>query len=187
MSILRKMFNKDIPNPVKAVVTRWDQDPFAYGSYSSVGVNGTGQDYDVLAESLAPAVDGDEATSGEVYDGVGNAPRVFFGGEHTVRNYPATVHGAFLSGLREAGKIAAAFLGEPYKKKRTNEVPVVPVAQETRTNESPMVPVAQEKGTDECPVVPVAQETRTNDEGPVVSVAQEKGTDECPMVPVAQE
>ena len=35
-----------------------------------------------------------------------NLPRVFFGGEHTIRNYPATVHGALLSGLREAGKLA---------------------------------------------------------------------------------
>ena len=33
-----------------------------------------------------------------------NLPRVFFGGEHTIRNYPATVHGAMLSGLREAGE-----------------------------------------------------------------------------------
>ena len=41
-------------------------------------------------------------------------PRLFFGGEHTIRNYPATVHGAFLSGLREAGRIADQFLGCPY-------------------------------------------------------------------------
>ena len=41
-------------------------------------------------------------------------PRLFFGGEHTVRQYPATVHGAFLSGLREAGRIADQFLGAPY-------------------------------------------------------------------------
>jgi lysine-specific histone demethylase 1 len=37
---------------------------------------------------------------------VKNPPRIFFGGEHTIRNYPATVHGALLSGLREAGRIA---------------------------------------------------------------------------------
>lgn len=41
-------------------------------------------------------------------------PRVFFAGEHTIRNYPATVHGAFLSGLREAARIADQFLGAPY-------------------------------------------------------------------------
>ena len=39
---------------------------------------------------------------------------VFFAGEHTIRNYPATVHGAMLSGLREAGRITDQFLGLPY-------------------------------------------------------------------------
>lgn len=41
-------------------------------------------------------------------------PRLFFSGEHTIRNYPATVHGALLSGLREAGRIADQFLGAMY-------------------------------------------------------------------------
>jgi hypothetical protein len=38
----------------------------------------------------------------------------FGAGEHTIRNYPATVHGAFLSGLREGGRICDQFIGCPY-------------------------------------------------------------------------
>lgn len=35
--------------------------------------------------------------------------RVFFGGEATIAKWPATMHGAFISGLREAAKIRDAF------------------------------------------------------------------------------
>lgn len=44
---------------------------------------------------------------------INETPRLFFAGEHTIRNYPATVHGALLSGIREAGRIADYFLGFP--------------------------------------------------------------------------
>jgi hypothetical protein len=40
--------------------------------------------------------------------------RLFFAGEHTIRNYPATAHGALLSGLREAARIADQCLGCPF-------------------------------------------------------------------------
>ena len=54
----------------------------AYGSYSSLTVgSGGGDDYDAIAEQVGG--------------------RLFFAGEATTRKYPATMHGAFSTGLRE--------------------------------------------------------------------------------------
>ncbi|KAL0412681.1 UNVERIFIED_CONTAM: Lysine-specific histone demethylase 11 [Sesamum radiatum] len=74
-----------VPDPVQAVCTRWGQDQFSYGSYSYVAIGASGDDYDILAENVAD--------------------RVFFAGEATNKQYPATMHGAFLSGMREAAHI----------------------------------------------------------------------------------
>lgn len=89
LDILRGIFHPKgiaVPDPVQAVCTRWGKDPFAYGSYSYVAIGSSGDDYDILAESVG--------------DG-----RVFFAGEATNKQYPATMHGAFLSGMREAANI----------------------------------------------------------------------------------
>lgn len=89
LDILKDIFNPKgivVPDPVQAVCTRWGKDPYAYGSYSYVAVGSSGDDYDILAESVG--------------DG-----RVFFAGEATSKQYPATMHGAFLSGMREAANI----------------------------------------------------------------------------------
>lgn len=77
----------DVPDPLQSVCTRWGTDSFSLGSYSHVAVGASGDDYDILAESVG--------------DG-----RLFFAGEATTRRYPATMHGAFLSGLREAANMA---------------------------------------------------------------------------------
>ncbi|XP_059648052.1 lysine-specific histone demethylase 1 homolog 1 [Cornus florida] len=89
LDILRAIFDPkgiSVPNPLQAVCTRWGQDQFTYGSYSYVAVGSSGDDYDILAESVG--------------DG-----RVFFAGEATNKQYPATMHGAFLSGMRESANM----------------------------------------------------------------------------------
>ncbi|KAI3989944.1 hypothetical protein MKX01_003647 [Papaver californicum] len=91
MSILRGIFSPkgiDVPNPIQTICTKWGSDPLCLGSYSHVRVGSSGKDYDILAESV-----GD---------------RLFFAGEATIRQHPATMHGAFLSGLREAACILRA-------------------------------------------------------------------------------
>ncbi|XP_063675482.1 lysine-specific histone demethylase 1A-like isoform X2 [Bolinopsis microptera] len=111
MTILRAIFGfQTVPQPSKHRVTRWRGDPWALGSYSYVAAGSSGSDYDDLARPVAPQ------------NASGAHPRLFFAGEHTIRNYPATVHGALLSGLREAGRISDQFLGPPYSKDTTVNV-----------------------------------------------------------------
>jgi monoamine oxidase len=85
---LRRMYgDAAVPRPDAALVTRWAQDPFARGSYSHVRPGGGPADRRALAEPI-----GD---------------RVFFAGEATDVEDPATVHGAHTSGVRAARRIAA--------------------------------------------------------------------------------
>ncbi|KXX82855.1 putative lysine-specific histone demethylase 1 [Madurella mycetomatis] len=88
--ILRGVFGPRVPYPVEAVVTRWASDKFARGSYSSAGPGMKADDYDTMARP------------------VGN---LFFAGEHTCGTHPATVHGAYLSGLRAASEVLDSMLG----------------------------------------------------------------------------
>ena len=75
--------------------------------FSGLGFCLLGSDFDLMAIPIPSNPPGQPQVPGVM-------PRLFFGGEHTIRQYPATVHGAFLSGLREAGRIADQFLGAPY-------------------------------------------------------------------------
>ncbi|XP_053684812.1 possible lysine-specific histone demethylase 1 [Sabethes cyaneus] len=126
IAVLKGIFgNSAVPQPKETVVTRWRADPWARGSYSFVSVGSSGSDYDLLAAPVTPrfetsgtgGVNGTAHSSGNGHndedDSKADIPRLFFAGEHTIRNYPATVHGALLSGLREAGRIADYYLGFP--------------------------------------------------------------------------
>ncbi|XP_064629028.1 lysine-specific histone demethylase 1A-like [Lineus longissimus] len=110
IAVLKSIFgNSAVPQPKETVVTRWRADPWSRGSYSYVAAGSSGNDYDLMASPVAagPVTPGAPQSAASM-------PRLFFAGEHTIRNYPATVHGAWLSGLREAGRIADQFLGAPY-------------------------------------------------------------------------
>lgn len=88
---LDKMFApNDIPPPKEAIVTRWSKDPFARGSYSYVGPRTQAGDYDVMARPHGP---------------------LHFAGEATCGTHPATVHGAYLSGLRAAAEVVEGMIG----------------------------------------------------------------------------
>lgn len=87
---LRQVFSPSVPKPREVIVTRWKQDPFTKGTYSYVGPRTKPQDYDIMARS------------------VGN---LHFAGEATCGTHPATVHGAFLSGLRVAADVMDVMAG----------------------------------------------------------------------------
>ena len=85
MAALKTLYGDSIPDPIGVQITRWESDPFAHCSYSFPAVGMTEQTRKDLAAPVAE--------------------RIFFAGEATSSEYPSTVHGAFLSGLREAERI----------------------------------------------------------------------------------
>ncbi|KAI5798997.1 flavin-containing amine oxidoreductase-domain containing protein [Geopyxis carbonaria] len=88
---LQKMYSdKIIPEPLETIITRWRKDPYSRGSYSYVGSEATAEDYDLMAKPI------------------GN---LYFAGEASCRSHPATVHGAYLSGLRAAAEVADSIFG----------------------------------------------------------------------------
>jgi monoamine oxidase len=87
MEHLRVIYGSKIPEPKTMLRTKWGQNPNAYGAYSFVATNARSTEFDVMQE----AVDN----------------KLFFAGEHTIKDHRATVHGAYLSGIREADKIIA--------------------------------------------------------------------------------
>ena len=82
---LRIIYGEDIPNPKYLLRTKWSENPYSYGAYS-FATDGLGSDaFKVFEEQVDD--------------------KLFFAGEHTIFDYRGTVHGAYLSGIREAKKI----------------------------------------------------------------------------------
>ena len=91
MTTLRIIYGETIPYPTNHVLSRWGSDPYSLGSYTYSTV-GSDQPSDRLA--MAATV----------------ANRLFFAGEATSDLYPATVVGAYLSGLDVAKRVVDVLL-----------------------------------------------------------------------------
>ena len=88
---LAKIFKQTVaPQPIETIVTRWGKDRFARGSYSFVGATSVPGDYEAMAAPIGT---------------------LHFAGEATCATHPATVHGAYISGLRAASEIIDELLG----------------------------------------------------------------------------
>jgi len=81
-----------LPPLKQSLVTRWQTDPYARGSYSYVAVGSKGgADYDELGKPEG---------------------RILFAGEHTCKEHPDTVGGAMLTGWRAARQALSIARGE---------------------------------------------------------------------------
>jgi monoamine oxidase len=85
LSHLKAIYGNNIPRPKNFLRTKWQNNENCFGAYSYTSVNTEMKHFDDLAADIKQ--------------------KVFFAGEHTSKAYFSTVHGAYLSGLREADKI----------------------------------------------------------------------------------
>lgn len=114
-----------VPAPSEAVVTRWKRDPFARGSYSYVGPQTIAGDYDVMAKPVGP---------------------IHFAGEATCGTHPATVHGAYISGLRAASDVITSVLGPIQVPSPLVPRGPIKIKSEPTTNSSPFPGIKRQKG-----------------------------------------
>jgi monoamine oxidase len=82
---LKTIYGSSIPNPTRMLRTKWGENVHSFGAYSYATNGTTTEDFDTLAKTVSN--------------------KLFFAGEHTSKEYRGTVHGAYLSGMREADKI----------------------------------------------------------------------------------
>ena len=89
MAALRKKYGNAVPSsPVTYMVTRWGLNPFARGTHSYYAVGSAPADRSTLAEPVGGTL--------------------LFAGEAANSVFPASLHGAYLSGQAQADRIIAA-------------------------------------------------------------------------------
>ncbi|XP_062559761.1 spermine oxidase-like [Armigeres subalbatus] len=115
--LLEKFTRKKVPQPVRYYCTRWNSNPFIRGSYSYTSVN---CDYEptflkVLQEPIV--CNQYDRLTGEIErnpeqdmlqtqkPSASSSATIRFAGEACHEKYFSTAHGAFLSGMEQAGKL----------------------------------------------------------------------------------
>jgi hypothetical protein len=87
---LKRICGREVPNPIDYCMTRWGQEKYSRMAFTYI----------------PPGVDGGKelASMGDaIHDPARpEKPLIMFAGEHTTPYHPSTMHGAFLSGVREA-------------------------------------------------------------------------------------
>ncbi len=86
LGVLADLFGPEIPAPTEVHCTSWGHDPFSRGAYAYIRVGSTPADLDEVAAPVGT--------------------RLLFAGEATYRQHWGCAHGAYVSGLREAQRIA---------------------------------------------------------------------------------
>ena len=85
LAALRELYGDRVVEPTRVEVTRWQDDPFAFGSYSYPAVGSSSADHDTLATPIADVL--------------------HLAGEATWTDDPSTVTAAMKSGHRAAERI----------------------------------------------------------------------------------
>ena len=99
IAALQRVCNSmDIPLPIDYCVTRWGMDKFSRGAFSfcPVGINGE-KEMGILSEPILGSYHRNSIPC--------RKPLILFAGEATAPFHPSTIHGAYLSGVREAYRL----------------------------------------------------------------------------------
>lgn len=82
---LKDIYGSSIPSPINLLRTSWQSNENSMGSYAYTAIETSMHHFDDLAAAVND--------------------QLFFAGEHTEADYFSTVHGAYISGIREANNI----------------------------------------------------------------------------------
>jgi monoamine oxidase len=90
LAVLKRICGREVPDPIDYCMTRWGQEKYSRMAFTYIppGVNG-GKELASMGDAIHDPARPEK-------------PLIMFAGEHTTPYHPSTMHGAFLSGVREA-------------------------------------------------------------------------------------